>query len=303
MKCEFPRRMLMLANFLLLPLLSAHAKDTPPAPQLLVSTEHVANSSDLLLLDARDGDAYLAGHLPGAVTLDVDTLSEERDGIPNLLKPEADLRLILARAGVDPARNIVIYSGMTPDAPDFKRATRLFWILDYLSYPRIAIMDGGLAKWKAEGRPLTTELPVVPLLDAARLAIKPRPERLATLHEVAVHAAKADADLIDCRAPAEYAGLSKKDFVARAGHIPGARNLPVEDLFPPDAPTLHTKETLTNVVKDAAPDPDRRIVTYCNSGRDATVGYFALRLLGYKDLAVYDGSMAEWAAQQQVPVK
>jgi thiosulfate/3-mercaptopyruvate sulfurtransferase len=292
-----------LACALVLLALPATAKNAQAPPHILLSTEEVANTPGLLLLDARDGDAYLAAHLPGAVTLDVDTLSEEREGIPNLLKSEADLRILLARAGVDPARKIVVYSGMENPAGDLKRATRLFWILDYLSYPEIAIMDGGFAKWKSEGRPITKELPVVPLLDAARLAIRPRPELLATLHEVAVHAAKADADLLDCRPPAEYAGLSKKDFVAHSGHIPGAHNLPIEDLFASGSPTLNTGDALENTVKNAAADPTRRVVTYCNSGRDATAGYFALRLLRYKNIAVYDGSMAEWAAQQQLPVK
>ena len=262
---------------------------------LLLSTQDLSSLSGVVLVDARPASAYAAGHIPGAVPLDPASLSEERGGVTGMLKPIADLNGLLSEARLDPASHTVIYSAM--DKPDdFKNAARLFWILEYCGFSRVSILDGGFAKWTAEGRPIETDAPPAKQ-ERMKLDLIPRPELLATRQRVLGMIEAHGSVLVDLRSPEEYAGLSKKDFVKRAGHIPGACNLPAGDLVvntgTQDAPvyTLKPPADLKTLLEGTPTTP---VVTYCNTGRDASVGYFIYRLSGYQDVAVYDGSMAEW---------
>lgn len=265
------------------------------AVMLLLSTEDLAGMPDAMIVDARPLAAYAAGHIPGALHLDPAALSEERGGVQGLLKPLDQLDTLLSEAGLDPTRHVVVYSAMdTPD--DLKNAARLFWILEYLGFGRVSVLDGGFAKWKAEGRPIETDAPPAKQ-ERMKLDLTPRPERLATRDEVLGIIKSGAGTLADLRPSEEYAGLSKKDFVQRAGHIPGACSLPAGDAVQnsgtESAPvfTLKPAADLKASIEGANKAP---VITYCNTGRDASVGYFLYRLNGYDDVAVYDGAMAEW---------
>lgn len=265
------------------------------AVMLLLSTEDLAGLTDAIIVDARTQEAYVSGHIPGALHLDPAALSEERGGVQGLLKPLDQLATLLSEAGLDPAKHTVIYSAM--DKPDdFKNAARLFWILEYLGFDRVSVLDGGIAKWNAEGRPVETDAPPAKQ-ERMKLDLTPKPERFASREQVLRAIKSGEATLVDLRSSEEYAGIAKKDFVQRAGHIPGACSLPAVDAVQNSgtvsAPvfTLKPAVDLKASIEGADKTP---VITYCNSGRDASVGYFLYRLNDYDDVAVYDGSMAEW---------
>ncbi|MBP8129362.1 MAG: sulfurtransferase [Candidatus Hydrogenedentes bacterium] len=263
---------------------------------LLIATDQLQQLQGVQVVDARPIEAYAAAHLPGALHLDPATLSEERDGVQGLLKPVETLAALLSEAGLQPARHVVVYSGM--DKPDdLKNAARLFWILEYLGFPRVSVLDGGFAKWRAEGRPVEAGAPPVPPEPVPELSLTPRPELLAVREDVLAIIGTSRGTLVDMRAPEEYAGLAKKDFVLRAGHIPGACNLPATDFavkMGSDIAPYYTLRPVTELKQAIQGDASAPVITYCNTGRDASVGYLVYRLAGIDRVAVYDGSMAEW---------
>jgi thiosulfate/3-mercaptopyruvate sulfurtransferase len=259
---------------------------------LLIAPEDLATVAEIQLVDVRDLAAYEEGHIPGAVHLDVDTLSEERDGVRGVLKPVADVRTLLAAAGVDPQRRVVVYGA----ADELKQATRMFWILEYLSYPAVSLLDGGYEGWVALGTTPATGPPPPSPIAAERIPQEVRSELLATVEDVKA----GDAALIDLRSREEYVGASKQDFVAKPGHIPGAVNLPGGSVVEDRRLRLKSQAVIAELLREQGVRDDQPVITYCNTGRDGTVGYFINRLVGREDVAVYDGSMAEWASREEV---
>ncbi len=268
---------------------------------LLLNPEGLAGVKDGLVIDCRPAEAFAAGHIPGAAHLDQATLSEERGGIANELKSTEALEDLLAAAGIAADRHLIIYSAM--DTPgDFKNATRLFWILEYLSYERVSILDGGFKRWIDEKHPVETGATTVGPIKPGKVSTNPRQALIAEYETIAEMTATGQGVLVDCRAPEEYAGLSKKDFVAKKGNIPGAVNVPATDLIDAKTLLLQPAQALAETLAPAKAAEDTPVVTYCNSGRDATVGYFAFRRAGHNRVAVYDGSMNEWAMKEGLAI-
>lgn len=267
---------------------------------LLIATERLASIENALVLDVRPADAFSSGHIPGAANLDIGSLSETRDGVAGLLKPLEQVHAALAAAGVDPAKHIVAYCGMEkPD--DFKDAARMFWILEYVGYPQVSVLDGGLAKWKAEGRsleqgPTSVKPAVIPDL-------KPREDLLATMEDVESAIKQGDKRLVDWRNADMYHGSKKADIVKAPGHIPTAKNLSSEEMVRGQDSTLKQAGTIEELAKTQGVDLNAPTITYCNSGRSASTGYFVLRMLGNKQVSLYDGSMAEWTASEKNKVE
>lgn len=262
---------------------------------LLLQPEQLGDLPDAMLVDARSREAFEAGHIPGAAHLDVTTLSETRDDVRGLLKPVEEVRALVAEAGLDPNTHMVVYAA----SDMLKDATRLFWILEYLGYPKVSVLDGGYDAWHDLGAPLATGASVVDPVPVSSLPAQERPELLASKLEVA----NRECALVDLRSADEYAGASKKDFVEKPGHIPGADSVPADALVDGTTPRFRATGVIANILKEHGADEARRVVTYCNTGRDATIGYFAYRLAGHDDVAVYDGSMAEWAESEDVSIK
>jgi len=259
---------------------------------LLVSTAALDGVADALGVDARTADAYAAGHIPGARHLDVATLSETRDGVAGLLKPLDAVRAALGTAGVDPAKHIVVYCAM--DKPgDLATAARLFWVLDYIGFEHVSVLDGGYAKWTAEGRPAETGAPAPRAIALPELKV--RADRLATAADVDLIVKTRSAVLVDARAPEYFSGAKKADVVKEAGHIPGAANLSVDTCVGADGAVKPLDELKAIAGSRGAGGPSP-VVTYCNTGRSASTAYLLLRLLGHENVAMYDGSMAEWTS-------
>lgn len=270
-----------------------------PANELLLQPAQLDGLKNALVVDVRPDAAFQAGHLPGAAHLDQAALSEDRNGVANELKAPEQLQDILATAGLDADKHLVLYSAMDTPA-DLKNATRVLWALEYLSYEKVSILDGGFARWQAEKRPVETGATKVAPVKPGKVSVRPREALLADYETVVEMTSAGKGALVDCRAPEEYAGLSKKDFVAKKGNIPGAINVPAGDLVDPATHQLKPAKELAAAIAPIHADKDTPVVTYCNSGRDATVGYFMMRLNGHDHVAVYDGSMAEWASKERL---
>ncbi len=266
---------------------------------LLVATKDVDSLKSALLLDVRPADAYAAAHIPGAVNLDVSSLSETRDGIAGLLKPLDQVRKSLGVAGVDPAKRIVVYSSMDKPA-DISAAARMFWILEYIGYEKVAVLDGGFTKWLAESR--KTEQGPSAAKALALPEMKLREDRLATAANVGVALKEKSAALVDARGPDYFNGEKKADVVKKAGHLPGAANMPVETCVS-DTAALKSWGELQQIAASSNVGKDAPVITYCNTGRSASAAYLVLRLLGYENVAMYDGSMAEWANDDSRPIE
>jgi thiosulfate/3-mercaptopyruvate sulfurtransferase len=278
-----------------LPLLAAAAV----RPDMLVSTawleQHLKDPAVLVLNVSRDRGIYDGGHIPGARLLPYADLLVTRDGVSNELPPVEKLKELFESAGVTETSRIILY------ADDMAlMATRCYFTLDYLGLgDRVALLDGGLLKWKAENRPLAKDAPAAA---PGAFTPHPRPELVASMQAVKeISAASKSATpntplLLDARAPEEYAA-TKTEGVAHPGHIPGAVNvLWGQAQVSREDSTLKPEAELRKLYEAGGVTPGRPVVAYCNSGVQATHAYFTLKYLGYQ-ARLYDGSMSEWTAK------
>ena len=286
----------LLAALLLAPAASA----APYAnPQLLIGTDELARflgTPGVRIVDLRSDPekgqaAYRAGHVPGAQYLSPRELDDARanaEGLP--IRPEKAAALF-GGLGIDHDTTVVAY-----DDAGGVYAARLFFVLEYYGHTRTRVLNGGLAKWQREGRPLTQNAPKV---EAKRFVPQARRDLVATADDVKASLGKEEVCLLDARSPDEYAG---KDVRAkRGGHIPGARNVDWVNTLNPDQ-TVKPAEALRAMFEAAGIMPDRQIVAYCQSGVRAAHAYLVLRLLGYAKVKNYDGSWNEWGNDPSLPL-
>ncbi|HEU4588960.1 MAG TPA: 3-mercaptopyruvate sulfurtransferase [Gemmatimonadales bacterium] len=281
-----------------------HTSALPP----VVSTDWLADRLGQPSLKVVDGSWYLptsgrdaaaefaAGHIPGAVFFDVDASSDRQSPLPHMLPPAAEFAARMSALGLDDDATIVVYdgSGVNLSAP------RVWWTFRVFGHPRVAVLDGGSARWRAEGRPLERGVPhPAPGRFTARLD-PTRVRDLASIHaNLTAHREQVvdlrPADRFEGRAPEFRAGV-------RSGHIPGSRNLPFTELVTPqgtvlDPPAIRAKLAAAGV------DLTRPVVASCGSGTSACALVLALALLGHDDVAVYDGSWTEWGGRDDTPVE
>lgn len=277
-------RSLLLVALLALPLGAQTVRD-----QMLVSTgwlrQHVKT---VKVLHVGTRAEYDAGHIPGAVLLEMSSLLVQRDGTPNELPPIDTLEQVFRAAGLDSRGRIVVYS------VDPLFAARAWFTLDYLGQgSRTALLDGGLPKWTAEGYPLSSD-PVIAKAGSFQARTKPEVVvRLAAMRELVRLADQSACVFIDARPPAQFSGEEPGPDVRRAGHIPGAVNVPMGTNLKADG-TLRPVEELRALYERAGVTKDCVNVAYCRTGMQASVTYFVLAYLGY-DAALYDGSFIEWS--------
>jgi thiosulfate/3-mercaptopyruvate sulfurtransferase len=267
-------------------------------PELLVTADwlssRLSDPSLVILHVSRDRAVYDEGHIPGARFLAFSDFAVTRDGAQNELPPVADLKRVFEQVGVTDGSRVILY-GDTSVLP----ATRAFFTLDYLGHgDRTALLDGGLAKWRAESRPLTKEVPAVKM---GRLTPRPRPEivvgtgAVRDLSWAAANKSAGSAVLLDTRPEAQF-----KD----PGHIPGAvHRYWMDTETAKNDPSLRPEADLRKLYESIGVTPDRTVVTYCGSGVQATQTYFTLRYLGYNDVRMYDGSFSEWTKAQGTEVE
>jgi thiosulfate/3-mercaptopyruvate sulfurtransferase len=257
-------------------------------PDMLVSTDWLAqhlNDPKLVILHVSGSrTAYDAGHIPGARFIAQSDMVVTRDGVPNELPETAALTKILEAAGVSDDSRVIIYSDNS-----VLPATRAYFTFDYLGHENTALLDGGLQKWRGENRTLTTDAASVA---PGHFTAHPRPQIVVQMDAVKQISSKTPPPevLLDVRSAADYQG-------EKGSHIPGAKNVFwMEDQLSRESQALKPDAELLKLYEAAGVSPNRPVVTYCNSGMQASQSYFTLKYLGY-DVRMYDGSMSEWNAK------
>ncbi|MBB3033369.1 sulfurtransferase [Alteriqipengyuania lutimaris] len=273
---------------------------------MLVSTGWLAaelEAPDLAVLDAslhlpnaqRDARAeFEAAHIPGARFLDLAGLHDPQSALPGKVPDGQRIARWLGERGVGPQTRIVLY-----DDSMLRSAARAWVLLDLAGLANIAVLDGGLAKWRAEDRPLEAGMPATNPADRPATAV-----RMTDIRDKSAMLANLDSggeQVIDARDADRFTGTTQ-DTVhdLPGGHIPGARHLFFRDVLNDDG-TFREPDELRALFERAGIDLDRPIVTTCGSGVTASVLLFALRLLGAPSTALYDGSWSEWGADPETP--
>jgi thiosulfate/3-mercaptopyruvate sulfurtransferase len=271
---------------------------TYPNPEALVSTEWLAthlSAPDVRVVDAswfmpaagrNAREEYDTSHIPGAVFFDIDEISDTTNPLPHMLPPPEKFASRVRRLGLGNGNKVVVY-----DAGGLG-AARVWWMFRVFGHRDVAVLDGGLTKWKQEQRPLE-DLPPMPR-DRHFL-----PQFNATLvrsfEQVRANVDNKREQVIDARSAARFAATAPEPRPARlVGHMPGAVNVPFGDLVNEADKTMKSAAELKACFASAGVDFSRPLVVSCGSGMSACNLALGLYLLGYTDVAVYDGSWAEW---------
>jgi len=264
-------------------------------PRLASPDVRVIDASWYLPAQKRDAAAeYAAGHIPGAVYLDLSTdLADARALLRNTVKRPAELAHTFAARGIGTGHHVVVYDRLAGYS-----AGRVWWCLRYAGHSNASLLDGGFARWVAEGRPVTAELPSH---GTATFVAAPRPELLATKADVLRAVREGKPQIVDARSAARFRGTGE-EHTRHKGHIPGSRSVPYDMNWTGDPPHFAPPAELRAAYERAGVRVDAPIVTTCGSGVTAALDAFALALLGNEDVAVYDGSWAEWGDSDDVPI-
>ncbi len=279
------------------------------AKNWIVETEWLAahlDAPDLIVFDAswhlptagRDPKAeYLAEHIPGALFFDIDDLIDETSPLPHMLPSTVKFASRMKKMGVGDGMRIVVY-----DTLGLFSAARAWWTFRAMGHQDVAVLNGGLKKWKAEGRPLEDGPPVprtarhfTPLLNGSLVR---------DIDDMRSYVAKGDMQIVDARPKGRFEGTEPEPRPGlRLGHIPGAKNVPSATILNADG-TLKSKGELEKIFRDAGIDPQEPVVTTCGSGVTASMLSLALAVVGQTNAAVYDGAWAEWGQTgRETPVE
>jgi thiosulfate/3-mercaptopyruvate sulfurtransferase len=238
---------------------------------------------------------YDNGHIPGAVFFDIDDIARPGTALPHMIPSAQLFAEKMAALGIGNDGEVVVYDGV-----GLSSAGRAWWMLRLFGHPAVAILDGGLPRWRAENRPLSTTVQ------------SPSPRRFTARFEAALWRDKAALlanlatrreQVIDARAAPRFEGSAPEPRSGlRGGHIPYSRNLPYERLIDPETRQMRSAEALAALFGEAGVALDRPIVASCGSGITACALAFALHLIGHPGAAVYDGSWSEWGLPGDTPV-
>jgi thiosulfate/3-mercaptopyruvate sulfurtransferase len=244
----------------------------------------------------RDARAeFAAAHVPGAVFFDIDAIADRATTLPHMLPTADEFATAAGGLGIGSDDRVVVY-----DVRGVVSAARVWWTFRAFGHDAVAVLDGGLKKWRAEGRAVESG-PASPPRRTFRARL--RPELVRDLGAMRANLDSRAAQVLDARSAGRFAGTEPEPRAGlRGGHIPGSLNLPYETLYRADG-TLRPPDELRSAVVAAGVDLGRPIVTTCGSGVTASVLALALYLAGRPDVAVYDGSWSEWGARPDVPIE
>ncbi|SEW38727.1 thiosulfate/3-mercaptopyruvate sulfurtransferase [Cognatiyoonia koreensis] len=275
-------------------------------PKTLVSTDWLAahlKDPDLRILDAswylptdnRDPLAeYKADHIPGARFFDIDEISDARSELPHMVPPVEKFMSRMRAIGIGDGHQVVVYDGA-----GLFSAARVWWLFKLMGQKDVAVLDGGLPKWKADGHKTTDQLPVI---RDRHMTVSRQNQLVRDVTQVARAAKLGDHTIIDARSAARFRGDAPEPREGlRAGHIPGSVNLPFSDLLNEDG-TMKPPNTLRTLFNDAGADLGKPVITTCGSGVTAAVLALALERIGKTDFSLYDGSWSEWGMYADLPI-
>ena len=278
-----------------------------PQSKWLVETEWLAerlDAPDIVVLDAslhlpttgRDAKAeYLAVHIPGALFFDIDDIADETSPLPHMLPSTVKFASRVKKMGVGDGARVVVY-----DSEGLYSAARAWWMFRIMGHGDVAVLNGGLKKWKAEGRPL--EDGEAPRRTPRHFTPRFHAELVRDAAEVRALIGSPAAQIVDARSAGRFEGRDADPRPGlRQGHIPGSRNVPFATLLNADG-TLKPAAELATVLAKAGVEVERPVVATCGSGVTAGIVALALAVLGRPDAAVYDGSWVEWGADPSLPL-
>jgi len=273
----------------------------------VVTTEWLAahlGEPDLRVIDAtwylpalkRDAGAeYLTAHVPGAVYFDIDVIKDTTNPLPHMLPDASGFAAAVGRLGVAEGDRVVIYGQKYLIA-----SARVWWTFRVFGHDRVAVLDGGFPKWKAEGRPVESGSVTPPL---RRFTARLRPELVRDLARMRTNLDTRREQVVDARSHGRFVGTEPEPRAGvRSGHLPGSVCLPYDQLFRREDGTLLPGPALREVFDKAGLDDGRPVVTTCGSGVTAAVLALGLHVVGRPDVAVYDGSWTEWGGRADTPV-
>ncbi len=273
-------------------------------PKTLVSTSWLADhlkDPDLRILDAswymaadgRDPKAeYQAAHIPGARFFDIDEISDHRSEMPHMAPPVEKFMSRMRAMGVGDGHQVVVY-----DTAGLFSAARVWWLFRLMGKTEVAVLDGGLPKWQAEGHPVE-DLP--PVIRDRHMTVSRQNQLVRDVTQVARAAKLGDHTVIDARSPARFAGTAPEPREGlRAGHIPGSFNVFYQDLLNADG-TMKDAPALQQAFAGA--DLTKPVITTCGSGITAAILSLALERIGKTDHSLYDGSWSEWGMYDDLPI-
>lgn len=270
--------------------------DTDTLSRLLDAPDvRVVDASWYLPVENRDAlSDYHERHIPGAVFFDIDDISDESTDLPHMLPRPEKFSSRVRSLGLGDGVRIVVYDG-----GNMMAAARVWWMFRVFGHDDILVLDGGLAKWMAEGRPVDDE-PVIPR--ERHFTSRHNTFLVRDIDQIKANLASRRAQVVDARGHGRFTG-EEAEFRPglRSGHIPGSRNLPYTSLLHEDG-TIVDNEAIATAFRDAGVDPARPVVTTCGSGISACFLALALDLAGFPDAAVYDGSWTEWGGAADTPV-
>ena len=274
----------------------------------LVDTEWLARHLDdgaLRIVDGswhmpqlkRDARAeFAACHIPGAVYFDIDDIAEPESALPHMWPDAETFARKVGALGIGNDHHVVIY-----DTTGVGSAARAWWSFRLFGHDRVSVLDGGLPKWLAEGRPVTdTQTEIEP---ASFMACRD-PARVRALDDVRRIVESGDEQVLDARSRGRFAAQEPEPRAGlRGGHMPGSRNQPFLELYDPDTRLMKPRRELKRLFAAAGIAIDKPVVTSCGSGVTACNLALALHLIGRDDVAVYDGSWTEWGGRSDTPIE